>query len=153
MASGCLLALAMGLLPGFEPRYAAPILAHCYGTAAAALLASAEAVLLAAVLAYLADRAWRLALILLPPDVRGRLEERIDRARRRVHGLVARYGALGLAVFVAVPLPVTGIYTGAVVAALLGIPRRYAAPALAAGGVASVAITLALYAGARAVAG
>ena len=149
----CLLAALAGLLPGIEPRYAAPILAHCYGPLPGAAIALAEAVFLATVLAYAADRLWRLALAILPPYTRERLEARIDAARRRVHSMTARLGAIGLAAFVAVPLPVTGIYTGALVAALLGIPFRVAAVALAAGGAASVLLTLLPYLGVRAVLG
>ncbi|MBC8450752.1 small multi-drug export protein, partial [bacterium] len=41
-----------------------------------------------------------------------------------------RYEALGLVLFVAIPLPVTGGWTGAVAAFLFGIRRRYAIPAI-----------------------
>lgn len=39
-------------------------------------------------------------------------------------------GAVGLAVFVAIPLPLTGVWTGALAAWLFRIPKRYAIPAL-----------------------
>lgn len=39
---------------------------------------------------------------------------------------VERYGALGLLLFVAVPLPGTGVWTGVLLAFLLGIRPRYA---------------------------
>jgi len=48
-------------------------------------------------------------------------------ARTRRRGdVVARYGPLGLAVFVAIPLPGTGAWTGAILAFLFGIPIRTA---------------------------
>lgn len=46
---------------------------------------------------------------------------------------IERYGWLGLAIFVAIPLPVTGAWTGAILAALLGMKFRYAFSSIAAG--------------------
>ena len=44
---------------------------------------------------------------------------------RRKSSLVERYGWMGLALFVSIPLPVTGAWTGSVAAYLLGIePKR-----------------------------
>ncbi|MGE5528875.1 MAG: COG2426 family protein [Patescibacteria group bacterium] len=55
-------------------------------------------------------------------------------ARTRVRSAtVAKYGALGLMLFVAVPLPGTGAWTGAIAAFIFGIPKRWALPAIAAG--------------------
>lgn len=54
------------------------------------------------------------------------------RSRKRT-GLVDTYGPWGLALFVAIPLPVTGAWTGAAVAYLLGIPFRRSFPAITAG--------------------
>ncbi len=50
----------------------------------------------------------------------------INRARRKVAPHVARYGALGLVVFVGIPLPFTGAYTGALGAWVLGVSFRRA---------------------------
>jgi uncharacterized membrane protein len=46
---------------------------------------------------------------------------------------VDRYGFLGLALFVAIPLPLTGAYTGTILAWLLGTDWRKAFPAVALG--------------------
>jgi uncharacterized membrane protein len=54
------------------------------------------------------------------------------RTRRR-GGLVEKYEALGLIPFVAVPLPVTGAWTGAVAAFVFGVRFWYALPAILAG--------------------
>lgn len=48
-------------------------------------------------------------------------------------GVIERYEALGLAVFVGIPLPLTGAWTGCVAASLFKIPFRVAFPAIAAG--------------------
>ena len=48
-------------------------------------------------------------------------------ARTRKRGrLVERYEAVGLAMFVAIPLPVTGAWTGALAAFIFGVRFRYA---------------------------
>jgi uncharacterized membrane protein len=51
---------------------------------------------------------------------------------RKKHN-INRYGPIGLAIFVAIPLPMTGAWSGAVLAFLLGIPKRYAFPAITLG--------------------
>ncbi len=71
--------------------------------------------------------------------------ERLE-AKLRLKGedAVQRYGALGLLLFVAVPLPGSGAWTGALIAVVLGLKKRYAAPAIALGVlVAAVLVTLA----------
>lgn len=52
-------------------------------------------------------------------------------ARTRKRGrLVERYEALGLILFVGIPLPVTGAWTGTVAAFLFGVRFKYALPAI-----------------------
>jgi uncharacterized membrane protein len=66
-----------------------------------------------------------------------------DRTRRR-GGLIEKYEALGLIAFVAIPLPVTGAWTGALAAHLFGVRPRYAIPAIICGIlIAGVIVTLA----------
>lgn len=55
-----------------------------------------------------------------------------ERTRRRGR-VVERYRALGLMLFVSIPLPVTGAWTGCAAAFLFGIRPRYALPAVIAG--------------------
>jgi uncharacterized membrane protein len=55
-----------------------------------------------------------------------------ERTRRR-GTLVQRFEALGLVLFVAVPLPVTGAWTGCVAAFLFKIPLKLAVPAIICG--------------------
>ncbi|MBN1621768.1 MAG: small multi-drug export protein [Endomicrobiales bacterium] len=65
-------------------------------------------------------------------------------ARTRKHSeLVERYEALGLILFVAIPLPITGAWTGSVAAYLLGIKFKYALPAITTGVfIAGIIVTL-----------
>jgi len=58
--------------------------------------------------------------------------------------LVEEYGAIGLAIFVAIPLPMTGAWTGCVAAFLFGIRRVWAALSIASGVlIAGIIVTLA----------
>lgn len=61
---------------------------------------------------------------------------------RRSYG--RKWGVVGLAAFVSIPLPVTGAYTGTLMAYLLGMKRGHAALAIAVGIiVAGILVTLA----------
>lgn len=139
----CLAGLLAGLLPGLEPRYGVVLLSRCLPLSLAVAAALVEALALAAALAWLAEWGLRVLLPRLPAGLRGWIEARLGRAQARLQGRLERLGAAALALFVAAPLPLTGLYTGAAVAALLGVPRRDALLALAAGGAASVLIVAA----------
>ena len=47
-----------------------------------------------------------------------------DRTRRKLNGSVVKYGYWALAIFVAIPLPMTGAWTGAVAAFVFGLPKK-----------------------------
>jgi len=65
------------------------------------------------------------------------------RTERR-SGLMRKYGSLGLILFVAVPAPMTGAWTGAMAAYLMKLPHRLAIPCIIAGVcIAGVVMTLA----------
>jgi uncharacterized membrane protein len=55
------------------------------------------------------------------------------RTHRKHSDRIDRYGALGLATFVAIPLPVTGAWTGVAAAYVFEIQNRYAFPAIVLG--------------------
>jgi len=48
----------------------------------------------------------------------------IERARKKLHKDVERWGWLGITIFVAIPLPLTGAWTGTLGAWVLGLSRR-----------------------------
>jgi len=48
----------------------------------------------------------------------------IDKARLKVQDKVDRFGYLGILIFVAIPLPVTGAWTGTLGAWILGMDRK-----------------------------
>jgi uncharacterized membrane protein len=70
----------------------------------------------------------------------------LDSLRKRGKPKVDKYGFWGLALFVAVPLPLTGAYTGTILAWLLGMDWKKAFPAVGLGvivaGVVVLLITL-----------
>jgi len=57
----------------------------------------------------------------------------LERTRRRLHPYVEKYGEIGVAIFIGIPLPGSGVYTGALGAFLLGLERRKFAVANAIG--------------------
>lgn len=65
-----------------------------------------------------------------------RLNSLVDKLERKAHlkgQKVSKYKYLGLAIFVAIPLPGTGAWTGALAAAFLDMPLRKAIPSIVAG--------------------
>ena len=65
-----------------------------------------------------------------------RLNSLVDALERRAHlkgQRVTKYKYLGLAIFVAIPLPGTGAWTGSLAAAFLDMPLRKALPSVIAG--------------------
>ena len=75
-----------------------------------------------------------------------RLNYLVTRLEQKDHlkgRMVTKYKYLGLAIFVAIPLPGTGAWTGALAAAFLDMPLRKALPSIFAGVlVAGVAISI-----------
>ncbi len=57
---------------------------------------------------------------------------------------IGRYGALGLAIFVAIPLPMTGAWSGIIAASLFKIRFRYAFISITAGVIAAGLIVISL---------
>lgn len=73
-----------------------------------------------------------------------RLWNRISAKTHNKGEQVEKYGALGLMLFVAIPLPGTGVWTGVLLAFLLGIRPKYALGAVLAGMlIAGILVTLA----------
>ena len=74
----------------------------------------------------------------------GFVDKIIASVRTKTEKYVQKYGTLGLLLFVAVPLPGSGAYSGCLAAYLLNIPRKSAVPAIAGGViVAGILVTLA----------
>jgi len=67
------------------------------------------------------------------PKLLAPLDAFIARADRKLRDHFERYGALALLVFVAIPLPLTGVWTATVGAVSLKIPAKHSLIALAGG--------------------
>lgn len=81
-----------------------------------------------------------------------RLDRMVSKLERRAHlkgRLVTRYNVIGLCLLVAIPLPGTGAWTGALVAALLDIRLKRAIPAIIIGVWIAAAIMTAVTYGAK----
>ena len=59
--------------------------------------------------------------------------ERLEERAMRNKDLIYKYEIIGLVIFVGIPLPGTGAWTGALLAALMNIRIKYAIPAILAG--------------------
>lgn len=70
----------------------------------------------------------------------GRMESKAEHKGEKVR----KYGVIGLCLLVAIPLPGTGAWTGALVAAVLGLRMKNALPAIVIGVLIAAAIVLAL---------
>jgi len=57
----------------------------------------------------------------------------IEEVRRGGRKYVERWGVVGVGIYVSLPVPGPGVYSGAVLAWAFGLPRRQAALALAVG--------------------
>ena len=76
------------------------------------------------------------------------LERLYERTRLKLHDRVRKYGYWALALFVAIPLPVTGAWTGALAAFVFGLPRKKSFMAILAGVCVSALIVTGLTLGA-----
>ncbi len=90
-----------------------------------------------------------LHLFLAQSDVLKNLWQKyIDRIHNKNKEKFEKWGAVTLVIFVAIPLPMTGIFTGAVAASIFQIPFRQAFPLLAVGSIISGTIVTLITVGA-----
>ncbi len=75
----------------------------------------------------------------------------IDRTRKKVKPKVDKYGYLGLTIFVAIPLPVTGAYTGSIGAWILGMDKKKSFVGISLGvSIAGIVVSVVAYYGIKA---
>lgn len=68
----------------------------------------------------------------------------IERLRKRAKPTMDRYGLLGLAIFVAVPLPLTGAWTASLLSYLLGMEIKRSLAVIVVGALVACVIVMAL---------
>ena len=142
MLNELLITFAVAMAPVIELRGAIPMgIAAGLPPGAAAAAAIAGNLLPVPFIMLLARRVfdWLREAALFGPKIRW-LERRAHLKGR----LVRKYRLPGLVVLVAIPLPGTGAWTGALVASLLDIRLRHALPAILLGLLAAAAITTAV---------
>jgi uncharacterized membrane protein len=115
-------------LPGLEARASIPFAFFNTATRAALGLVGAVAVCFATNLAVGVATFWLMGPVVQVlrrwPWFERRVWPRFERTQHKLRPYVEKYGEWGLAVFIGVPLPGTGAYTGAFGAFLLGMGKR-----------------------------
>jgi len=75
----------------------------------------------------------------------------IARTQKKIHSLVEKYGELGVAVFIGIPLPMSGVYSGALAAYIIGLEYKKFIIASILGVIAAgIAVTLVVLSGSSA---
>lgn len=116
--------ILVSMTPILELRAGIPLGAIVYGM-------PIQTVFLLAVLAnILAGQIVFLALHLVldrfiaNPKIGGFFKYSVERVRKGSSGLVQKYGLIGIALFIAIPLPGTGAWSGALAAYIFGLKDR-----------------------------
>ncbi len=136
---GLLHYVVAGLLPSIEPRYAVPVcIAAGYQPAACIAVGLVDVAVLALALPRLISVVDRVLPRTRLAGLYARYRARVERVARRHEGLTLA----GLIGFIAVPLPGTGMWTGALLAYILGLGEKASTLALLLGGLAGLAATL-----------
>jgi uncharacterized membrane protein len=120
-----LVVLIVSALPISELRGAIPLAINVFGFTwyKAYLIAIAGNMLPVPFLILFFNAAYR--LFYRVPAIKAFFDWLIEHTRKR-SGIVEKYERIGLMLFVALPLPVTGAWTGSLAATLFDIKRRYA---------------------------
>ena len=116
--------ILLTFLPALELRASIPygILIARLNPAEVFVVAVVANVLVGIVIFLLLDRLVRLfTKIQFIKDIYNRL---VARTQRKVQPYVERFGTIGIALFIGVPLPGSGVWTGALAAHLLGLKFR-----------------------------
>ena len=131
----------MGLLPSIEPRYTVPACILVNNPLPTCIIIGiVDVALLSVALAYAMTP---LDSILQRLPILSHLYERyLDRVRKQAMKF-KQASITMLTIFVATPLPGTGIWTGALLAYLIGLKRKDTLTILLAGGLLSLIITVA----------
>ncbi len=143
--------IVISLLPGFEGRYAVvygllkgldPLLVTTVSMACTVIL-SVVLTLLVSTLDKMLNH-----LVLSNSSISKFVKyylEHVNHVRNRINARIHKYGIFILVLFIAIPVPGTGVWTGALVAYLLKLRARQILISLISGGILSIIITASLY--------
>lgn len=136
--SSWLWVLVITCVPWIELRGSIPLAIVKFGLDPLLVLASTVLVNIAVIYPAFIFLDWFFDLMKKTP-----LNRFIERTQTKARPYVEKYGMLGLALFVAVPLPGTGAYSGSLAAHIFGMKNKRAFASIAAGiAMAGVAVTL-----------
>lgn len=128
----------LAALPVTELRLAIPIAVHVWSLAPFdALLYAFLGNLLPIAPLYFGLTKLRDVCAKVMPRLVGPIDALLGRGERKLKDQYARYGALALFLFTAIPLPLTGVWTATIAAVALKIPFRSAVLGIAAGALAA----------------
>ena len=121
MLNEILIIAAITLLPFLELRASIPygILKTDLHWSLVFLICVVVNILLAPVLYFLLDKV--LHLFLRIKWIEKLWNKTVTRVQKKIHAKVEKYGWLGVALFIGVPLPGSGVYSGAIGSYLLGL--------------------------------
>ncbi len=128
----------LSLMPAVEPRYTVPAMIATGFSPFGALVVGTAAVL---TLAVVVTELYELFDKIFEKIFGGIWIKSRERARKALKRYIEKYGRYGLTIFVFIPLPGTGIWTGAIVARFLGVRRRDVVVYSAIGGLLSMLFT------------
>jgi len=103
-----------GAIPFALAKGAGPLIAYLYCVTFNALVAPVVYLFLSTLHKLFLRMAWYSSLF----------ERVVERTRKKIEAKVSRFEYLGITLFVAIPLPVTGAWTGTLGAWLLGLERK-----------------------------
>jgi len=94
---------------------------------------------------------WIFRLLLKIPLLNTFWEKKVEKTRQKIHNGVEKYGEYFLIIFIGIPLPGSGVYSGALGAYLLGMSfRKFLIANIFGVIIAGTAVTLAVLSGAEA---
>jgi len=124
MAYELLIIIGLTLLPFLELRASIPygILTTDYHWSIVLLIAVITNAILGPVIYVLLDKFIHLAFVYEP--IKKLYHRTVDKAQMKIHKFVEKYGEFGVALFIGVPLPGSGSYSGALGSYILGLGLR-----------------------------
>lgn len=124
MQSEILILIGLTLLPFLELRASIPygILNTDLSWMIVFLVCVIANIILAPIVYFFLDKIVHLFFFIKPFE--RFYTRKVEKTQKKIHKYVEKYGEIGLAIFIAVPLPGSGVYTGAIAAYVLGMSYK-----------------------------
>ena len=124
MQSEILILIGLTLLPFLELRASIPygILNTDLSWMTVFLICIIANIILAPIVYFFLDKIVHLFFFIKPFE--RFYTRKVEKTQKKIHKYVEKYGEIGLAIFIAVPLPGSGVYTGAIAAYVLGMSYK-----------------------------